>query len=241
MVVFRSISITIKRHAVVNPALSSTLKQPKPTSALNRELCVFCQTETNEALQCPARSSKLPVGSGYMSLADNLSQFKDLGIIPLDLDVEKLDKGIGIQETLMIHSAKWHKTCSLKFNKQALQRVSRKQIKQGSQNAGTSGVQTRSAFSHTTALDLCFFCNEPAGTTNLHEASTHKLDMKVRRCALQLEDSELPAKLSAQVIRLPLRPSIIGTASPHYTTKQDKLLKNKKKKKTIAICMHCFC
>ena len=115
----------------------------------------------------------------------------------MDLDVEKLDEGIGIQETLMIHSAKWHKTCSLKFNKQALQRVSRKQTKQRSQNAGTSGVQTRSAFSHTTALDLCFFCNEPAGTTNLHEASTHKLDMKVRRCALQLEDRKLPAKLSA--------------------------------------------
>ena len=26
----------------------------------------------------------------------------------MDLDAEKLDEGIGIQETLMIHSAKWH-------------------------------------------------------------------------------------------------------------------------------------
>ena len=31
----------------------------------------------------------------------------------------------------------------------------------------------------------------------MHEASTHQLDMKVRRCALQLEDRELLAKLSA--------------------------------------------
>ena len=190
-------SITIKRHALVNPALSSTPKQLKATSAINWELCALCQTEPDETLQFPARSSKLPVGSGYMSLAENLNQFKDLGIVPMDLDVEKLDEGIGIQETLMIHSAKWHKTCSLKFNQQALQRVSRKQTKQRSQNAGTSGVQTRSAFSHTTALDLCFFCNEPAGTTYLHEASTHKLDMKVQRCALQLEDRKLLAKLSA--------------------------------------------
>ena len=190
-------SITMKQHALVNPALSSTSKQPKATSAINWKLCVLCQTETDETLQCPARSSKLPVGSGYMLLAENLNQFKDLGIVPMDLDVEKLDKGIGIQETLMIHSAKWHKTCSLKFNKQALQRVSRKQTKQKSQNVGTSGVQTRSAFSHTTALYLRFFCNEPAGTTNLHKASTHKLDMKVQRCALQLEDRKLLAKLSA--------------------------------------------
>ena len=107
-------SITIKRHALVNPALSSTPKQPKTTSAINWELCVLCQTETDETLQCPARSSKLPVGSAYMSLAENLNQFKDLGIVPMNLDVEKLDEEIGIQETLMIHSAKWHKTCCLK-------------------------------------------------------------------------------------------------------------------------------
>ena len=189
-------SITMKRHALVNPALSSTPKQTKATSAIHRELCALCQTETDKTLQCPAKSSKLPVGSDYMSLAKNLNQFKDFGIVPIDLDVEKLDKEIGIQETLMIHSAKWHKTCSLKFNKQALQRLSRKQTKQRSQNSGTSGVQTRSAFGHTTGLDLCFFCNEPAGTTNLHEASTHKLDLKVRRYALQLEDRKLLAKLS---------------------------------------------
>ena len=119
-------SNTMKRHALFNPALCSTPKQPKATSAINWKLCFLCQTETDETLQCPARSLKLPVGSGCMLLAESLNQFKDLGIIPMDLDVEKLDEGIGIQETLMIHSTKWHKTCSLKFNKQALQRVSRK-------------------------------------------------------------------------------------------------------------------
>ena len=131
MVVFLSMSIMMKLHALVNPALSFAPKQPKPTSAVNWELCFLCQTETDEKLQCPARSLKLPVGSGYMSLAENLNQFKDLGIVSMDLDVEKLDEGIGIQETLMIHSAKWHKTRSLKFNKQALQRVSRKQPSRG--------------------------------------------------------------------------------------------------------------
>ena len=93
-------SITMKRHALVNSALSSTPKQLKATSAINWKLCVLCQTENDETLQqCPARSSKLPVGSGYMSLAKNLDQFKDLGIVPMDLDVEKLGEGIGIQET----------------------------------------------------------------------------------------------------------------------------------------------
>ena len=67
MVVFLSMSITMKRHALVNPALSSTPKQPKATSAINWELCVLCQTETDETLQCPARSSNLPINNhGYL-------------------------------------------------------------------------------------------------------------------------------------------------------------------------------
>ena len=87
MVVLLSMSISKKRHALVNLALSSTLKQPKPSSAINWKLCVLCPTETDEILQCLARSSKLSVGSGYMSLAENFNQFKDLGIVPMGLDV----------------------------------------------------------------------------------------------------------------------------------------------------------
>ena len=63
-------SIKMKRHALVNLALSSTPKHSKATSAINWKLRVLCQTETDETLQCLARSSKLPVGSGYMSLAE---------------------------------------------------------------------------------------------------------------------------------------------------------------------------
>ena len=73
MVVFLLMSITMKRHALVDPALSSTSKQPKPSSAINWEPCVLCQIETDESLQFPARSSKLPFGSSYMSLAENLN------------------------------------------------------------------------------------------------------------------------------------------------------------------------
>ena len=72
MVVFLLMSFTMKWHALVNPALSSIPKQPKVTSAINWELCVLCQTETDETLQCLARSSKFPVGSGYISLVENL-------------------------------------------------------------------------------------------------------------------------------------------------------------------------
>ena len=114
-------SVKRKQHVLVDPALTSTPNQPKSSYAINWELCVLCQTATDDALQCPARSSKPPVGSGYISLAENLNQFKDLGSVPMDLDHQILDEGTGIQEILMKYSAKFHKTCRLKFNKKALE------------------------------------------------------------------------------------------------------------------------
>ena len=44
---------------------------------------------------------------------------------------------------------------------------------------------------------MCFFCELPAGTEGLHEASTLQVDRRVRDSASLLEDSLLLAKLSA--------------------------------------------
>ena len=41
-----------------------------------------------------------------------------------------------------------------------------------------------------------FFCDEPAGSAALHNACTYDIDRKVRKCALELEDTALLAKLS---------------------------------------------
>ena len=43
----------------------------------------------------------------------------------------------------------------------------------------------------------CFFCNEPAGSAGLHKASTYNIDANVRRCAVEVEDTALLAKLAA--------------------------------------------
>ena len=42
----------------------------------------------------------------------------------------------------------------------------------------------------------CFLCDEPAGSAGLHNASTYDIDMKVRKCAMELEDTALLAKLA---------------------------------------------
>lgn len=62
----------------------------------------------------------------------------------------------------------------------------------------TSTLHTRSAHTHPMSTEpTCFFCNEPAGSAALHNASTYSIDVNVRRIALEIEDTALLAKLAA--------------------------------------------
>ena len=60
------------------------------------------------------------------SLATNLSEFRKLGCLPLDIDLEKLDNGSGIEATFETNLAAWHKTCLQKFSNMKLDRAMQK-------------------------------------------------------------------------------------------------------------------
>ena len=116
-------------------------------------------------------------------------------IPPCWLDLDRLDDGNGIEATLMTNRAQWHKACRVKYNLTKLQRR-RKSLEKVEQSDAPM-VHTRSAHSHvTTKNPLCFFCNKPAGSELLHEASTKMLDFNVRKAALETEDTELLAKIA---------------------------------------------
>lgn len=68
-----------------------------------------------------------------------------------------------IEATMMAHKAKWQKTCCLKFNQTKLDQIQKKT----NEPAGLSSpMQTRSLASKNEdrKQDLCFFCDEPAGS-----------------------------------------------------------------------------
>ena len=44
----------------------------------------------------------------------------------MDVDVERLDKGDGLEASTRRHHASWHKTCRLKFNQTQLDRLARR-------------------------------------------------------------------------------------------------------------------
>ena len=181
-----------KRHFLDDSYQPCSSKQRKLSPNTNWEICALCQT----SLQCPAKSSKPPIGKGYVSLVENLIEFQSLGCMPLDLSLERLDNGHGLEATLKVNSAKWHKTCRLKFNATTLKRMKQKIITTETE-ASTSKVLTRSSVCcKLTVESVCFFYNEPAGSAGLHDVSTYQLHQNVRECALHLEDTELLAKLA---------------------------------------------
>ena len=54
------------------------------------------------------------IGAGYDTCADNLSSFRSVGNEPLPIDLNMLDEGDGISNTLTRNHAKWHASCRLK-------------------------------------------------------------------------------------------------------------------------------
>ena len=53
--------------------------------------------------------------------------------MPMDINLERLDDGTGIESTLTAHRAEWHKKCRLQFNNKAFIEQSRRELSIGQQ------------------------------------------------------------------------------------------------------------
>ena len=74
---------------------------------------MFYQSDRKESLQCPANSKRVDAGSGNKSLASNLQKFNELYPNSLDVRIDLLDGGNGIEKCLMGNCACWHKSVVL--------------------------------------------------------------------------------------------------------------------------------
>ena len=125
---------------------------------------MLCKEVTNDALQCPFKSTKQPIGTGYASWAEDLLRFQTLQHMPMDFNLGGLDDGNGIDYTLKANKAVWHKKCRLKFNKKAFEGQNRRESCTAQQPSYHS-LGTQSAHTHPPNTEpICFFCNEPAAS-----------------------------------------------------------------------------
>ena len=133
------------------------------------------------------------------TLATNVAKFSDLGCLPLPIDVEQLKKSGDMVESMVTNRAKWHKSCKYKFSNLKLERAEKRKSEE--EPAGESAIKRskitrkRSGAAPTKVKNTCFFCGKANGT--LHQISTFNVDKRVRKCAIELEDIVLLAKLSA--------------------------------------------
>lgn len=161
------------------------------------ELCVICQESNKEGLQCPADSRRADKGAGYKTLADNLKQFADLGYMPKDVNLSRLDEGDGIAAAFFKHRARYHKSCYALFNSTKLKRA-QKRKSEAPDEPPAGGKFTRSnalAYTKDTSPS-CFLCE--SDKQPLHRVSTLSLDARVRECANILNDEKLLAKLGGE-------------------------------------------
>ena len=105
-----------KNLKVVDPQCSVESNSPPPRET-NWQLCVICQEDREEQLASPMQSKRNDLGSGYTSLAKNLVEFSQLGLLPLSMQLDRLDEGCGIKTAMSTHNAQYHESCRLKFNK----------------------------------------------------------------------------------------------------------------------------
>ena len=129
-------------------------------------------------------------------MAGNILKFSEIRSLPIPINVEKLDEGGGIAETLLQRKAKLHKSCRNKLSNMKLKRADKWKRQEEPESPQRSKF-TRVCSGATTskAEKSCFFCESSSET--LHEASIFNIDTRFHECAHQLQDKVLIAKLSA--------------------------------------------
>ena len=154
----------------------------------------MCKTVTTESLQCPGESKRHDVGAcfGYSTLASNITRFNEFGELPVDIKVGRLDDGNGIEAAFLENKAKWHKSCHRKFDSTKLHRAEKRKLatSECDPDSATSKKYTCQSDRHEVQTrNVCFFCDDQSASER--EASTFRLDCRVRKCALDLQDERL--------------------------------------------------
>ncbi|CAC5382290.1 unnamed protein product [Mytilus coruscus] len=121
----------------------------KPSSEqLDWKECVICQVRTCDDLQCPADNKRtdIDIGAGYLSFDAIIQRCCALNWFPSTLNLEQLNEGHGIAQTLQNHKAKWHKSCRNKFSNLKISRQEKR--KHMSEAEDSSNEQTSKITRH---------------------------------------------------------------------------------------------
>ena len=145
-----------KRFLLHDYAKLSAPKQAKTVPDINWSLCMFCQKISEEKVTYPYKNLSGPTCIGYKTLDEDISLFKSIGVD--NIDIQRLDDGSGIEETVKKNETIWHKTCRAKYSKSRFERLLKQQSKDEVQHC----VRSHQREKISTNSDVCFFCDKKA-------------------------------------------------------------------------------
>ena len=135
------------------------MNEKSSSSKTDWNLCVVCQGSKAETLQCPVDSKRSDVGPGYKTLAENIQQLNQLGCMPVQINLSRLNEGDGIESTFLHYRARWHKSCYLLFNSTKLNRAKKRHAPTPDESVNSK--YARSSASTSSQVDdskkSCFF------------------------------------------------------------------------------------
>ena len=113
-------------------------------------LCFLYQKQISEKIQCSALSKTDPKKL-YGELADRIKEFYSIKMLPIPLNIVKLEDGLDLEQSLFKNSAKFHKSCKLKFASAKLEKTHKK--------ASSNTAETKSEISReeTSVGITCWF------------------------------------------------------------------------------------
>ncbi|CAG9823856.1 unnamed protein product [Phaedon cochleariae] len=163
---------------------------PPPPSVIKWDKCVICQEDT----EAPLINAK---DTGLKSLGEDLIAFNELGVLPKSVLFSQIEDGQGVVESLLSHSAKFHKVCRTKFDKQKLDRQRKKQLQVDSSASSSSNVHTRSKISKGHIKNTCLFCDGDETVEKLVTPQTLEIGTSILFLAKELHDDRVLSKLSS--------------------------------------------
>ena len=172
-----------------------------PVQKTNWALCALCQEEKKENLMKNTEN-------GYKTLSINLPELHKYHALPLNINIDRLDDGSGIEQTLTKNNARWHKTCSKYVSKLHVQRAQKRKhevFKENTENAQSadslplSPVKTRRClnFRPEKLKETCLICDETDEKEPLINATTKCINNTYVTSANILGDRKLQVKLAS--------------------------------------------
>eukprot|EP00794_Sanderia_malayensis_P004251 gene4251-4816_t len=175
-------------------------------------LCFICQHNSNEDVQNPKDKTGFnPNKNTYHTTAGYLKEFETLNALPAQLlrRCASYENKESFADAMLQNNAVFHKSCVSLYNKQKLNRkrkyqesLNEKQGEEELRNKDPAVTAQPSQRPSRRSIDMknfamaCFFCGEQDDKANLHQCETLTVHQRVKRCAEDLGDTHILAKLS---------------------------------------------